>query len=117
LGGCFFVLPRHVQRLVVNIPPSQLPNDWYTTAHVDIIVATDVSVLFGVGCHSCILAFDNKEIITSGGGPDGGASAYMTSYRSELGSIKGWRLSVCYIGQDWHASATSSVYVIAVQPS
>jgi hypothetical protein len=26
VGECFFVLPRHVQRLVGNIPPLQLPN-------------------------------------------------------------------------------------------
>jgi hypothetical protein len=80
-------LPRHVQRLVGNIPPHQLPTTWDATKPVDIIVATDGSVLFGIGYHSWILALDNEEIITSGGGPDDGASAYMTSYRSELGGI------------------------------
>jgi hypothetical protein len=54
---------------------------------VYIIVATDGSVLLGGGYHSWILAIDNKEIITSGGGPDDVASAYMTSFRSELGGI------------------------------
>jgi hypothetical protein len=54
---------------------------------VDIIVATDLSVLFGIGYHIWILALDNEEIITSGGGPDDGSSAYMTSYKSELGGI------------------------------
>jgi hypothetical protein len=54
---------------------------------VDIIVATDGSMLFGVGYHSWTLALNNKEIITSGGGPDDGASACMTSYISELGVI------------------------------
>jgi hypothetical protein len=44
-------------------------------------------VLFGVGYHSWILALYNEEIITSGGRPDDEASAYMTSYRSELGGI------------------------------
>jgi hypothetical protein len=44
-------------------------------------------LVFGVGYHGWILALDNEEIITSGGGPDDGASAYMTSYRSELGGI------------------------------
>jgi hypothetical protein len=34
-----------------------------------------------------ILALDNEEIIISGGGPDDGASTYMTSYGSELGGI------------------------------
>jgi hypothetical protein len=36
---------------------------------------------------SWILTLDNEEIITSGGGPDDGASTYMTSYRSELCGI------------------------------
>jgi hypothetical protein len=85
LGECFFALPRHVQRLVGNIPPYQLPTTWDATKPVDIIVATDGSVLFGGGYHSWILALDNEEIITSGGGTDDGSSAYMTSYRSELG--------------------------------
>jgi hypothetical protein len=87
LGECFFALPMHVQRLVGNIPPQQLPTTWDATKPVDIIVATYVSVLFGDGYHSWILALDNEEIITSGGGPDDGTSAYMTSYRSELGGI------------------------------
>jgi hypothetical protein len=87
LGECFFALPRQVQRLVGNIPPHQLPATWDATKSVDIIVATDGSVLFGIDYHSWILALDNEEIITSGGGPDDGASAYMTSYISELGGI------------------------------
>jgi hypothetical protein len=49
LGECFFALPRHVQGLVGNIPPPQLPNEWDATTPVYIIVATDGSVLFGVG--------------------------------------------------------------------
>jgi hypothetical protein len=69
------------------MPQPQLPNAWDATTPVDIIVETDGSVLFGVGYHSYILAIDNEEIITSGGGPGDGASAYMTSYRSELGGI------------------------------
>jgi hypothetical protein len=80
-------LPRHVQRIVGNIPPSQLPNKWDATTPVDTIVATYGSVLFSVGYHSWILALENEEIITSGGRPDDRASAYMTSYRSELGGI------------------------------
>jgi hypothetical protein len=87
LGESFFALTRHVQCLVGNIPPPQLPNNWDATTPVDIIVATYGSVLFVVGCHSWILALDNEDIIISGGGPYDRASTYMTSYRSELGGI------------------------------
>jgi hypothetical protein len=87
LGEFFFALPRHVQRLVGNIPPHQLPTTWDATKPVDIIVATDGSVLFGVGYHSWIITLDNKEIITSGGKPGDGSRVYMASYRSELGGI------------------------------
>jgi hypothetical protein len=87
LGECFFAFLRHVQRLVGNIPPSQLPNECNATTPVDIIVATDESVIFGVGHHSRILVLNNEEIITSGDRPDDGASTYTTSYRSELGGI------------------------------
>jgi hypothetical protein len=87
LGECFFSFPRHVQRLVGNIPPYQLPNAWDATTPVGIIVATEGSMMLPVGYHSWTLALNNEEIITSGGGPDDGASAYMTSYRSELVGI------------------------------
>jgi hypothetical protein len=86
LCECFFALPRHVQRLVGNIPPHQLPNARDGTTPVDIIVATYGPVLLGVGYHRWILALENEEIITSGGEPDDGASTYMTSYISELGA-------------------------------
>jgi hypothetical protein len=79
--------PRHVQRLVGNIPPPQLPREWDVTTPVDIIVATDGSVLFGISYRSWILALNNKEIIISGGGSDDGASALMTVYRSDAGGI------------------------------
>jgi hypothetical protein len=77
-------LPRYVQRLVGNIPPSQLPDKWDAKTPVDIIVEIYV---FGFGYPIWILALNNKDIITSGGGPDDGASAYMTSYILELGGI------------------------------
>jgi hypothetical protein len=87
LGECFFALPRHVQCLAGNIPPSQLPNEWDATTPVDIIVKTCGSVMFVVGYHSWILTLYNEEIIASGGGPDDGTSDYMASYISELGGI------------------------------
>jgi hypothetical protein len=54
---------------------------------VDLIIATDRSVLFGVGYHSWMLATEMEDILLTGGGPDGGPGKYMTSYRSELGGI------------------------------
>jgi hypothetical protein len=75
LGECLCALSMHVQRLVGSIPPSQLPNEWDATTPVDIIVATNGSVLFGVGYHIWILILNNKEIITPGGVPGDGASA------------------------------------------
>jgi hypothetical protein len=80
-------LPRHVQSLVGNIPPPQLPNAGYATAPVDIILATDVAVMFAVIYHRWILTIDNEEIITSGGRPEDGSSAYMASYISDLGGM------------------------------
>jgi hypothetical protein len=62
--------PRHVHRLIVNIPLSQLPNDLDATTPVDIIIATDGSVVFSFGYHIWILALNNEELITSGGGRD-----------------------------------------------
>jgi hypothetical protein len=37
---------------------------------VDLIIATDGSVLFGVGYHSWILATETEDILLAGGGPD-----------------------------------------------
>jgi hypothetical protein len=54
-GECFFAFPMHVQLLVGNLPPPQLPAAWYATTPVIIIVTTDESVLLGVVCHRWIL--------------------------------------------------------------
>jgi hypothetical protein len=51
------------------------------------IIATDGSVLFGVGCHGWVLATKEETILLRGGGPDEGIQSLMTSYRSELGGL------------------------------
>jgi hypothetical protein len=56
IGECFHVLPKHVRRLVGNIPDLDLPADFDCTEPTDLIVATDGSVLFGVGYHSWLIA-------------------------------------------------------------
>jgi ribonuclease HI len=64
-----------------------LPADLDPTEPQDLIVATDVSVLFNMGYHSWVVSTKDEEIIISGGGPNDGAPNQMTSYRSELGGV------------------------------
>jgi hypothetical protein len=84
---CFHALPKHVRRLVGNIPGIVLPENIDCTEPTDLIVATDGSVLFGVGYHSWLVSTKDEHILLHGGGPEYGAPLYMTSYRSELGGI------------------------------
>jgi hypothetical protein len=81
------VLPKNVRRLVGNIPELDLPADFDCTEPTDLIIATDGSVLFGVGYHSWLIATKTEQVILRGGGPADGSPTYMTSYRSELGCI------------------------------
>jgi hypothetical protein len=81
IGDSCHTLPRHIQIPVGNIPEIELPNGMDVTDKQDIIVATDGSGVFGVGCHSWIVATDK------GGGPVDGDQLIMISYRSELGVI------------------------------
>jgi hypothetical protein len=46
--GCFHALPKHVRRLVGNIPELDLPDDVDCTEPTDLIIATYGSVLFEV---------------------------------------------------------------------
>jgi hypothetical protein len=87
IGDSFHSLPKHVQRLVGNIPQLTVPTDFDPTEPKDLIVATDGSVLFDVGYHSWVVSTKEEESIISGGDPDDGAPNQMTSYRSELGGI------------------------------
>jgi hypothetical protein len=65
----------------------QTPRQWDVTKEVDLIIATDGSILFGVGYHNWILATETEDIPLAGGGLDNGPGKCMTSYRSELGGI------------------------------
>jgi ribonuclease HI len=87
IGDSFHSLPKHVRRLVGNIPQLTLPAELHPTEPQDLIIETDGSVLFNVGYHSWVVSTKDEEIIISGGGPDGGAPNQMTSYQSELGGI------------------------------
>jgi hypothetical protein len=72
---------------VGNIPDLDLPADFNCTEPTDLIIATDGSVLFGVGYHSWLIATKKEQVIIRGGGHDDGSPLYMTSYRSALGGI------------------------------
>jgi hypothetical protein len=58
IGETCNTLPRHIQRLVSNIPELDVLNEMDVNVDQDIIVATDGSVAFGVGYHSWSVATD-----------------------------------------------------------
>jgi hypothetical protein len=79
---CFHALPKYVRQLVGDIPELTLPENFDCTEPTDLIVATDGSVLFGVGYHSWLVSTKEEHTLLHGGGPEDGAPLYMTSYRS-----------------------------------
>jgi hypothetical protein len=83
IGDSFHTLPRHIQRLVENIPEIEVPNGMDVTEEHGIIVATDGSVVY----HIWVFATDKYQVLLTGGGPDDGEQLLMMSYRSELGGI------------------------------
>jgi hypothetical protein len=87
IGDSCQALPRHMQRLVGNIPDLEFLNRSEENEEQDLIVATDGSVVVGVGYHRWVVATDNDKVLLKGGGPDDGDQILMTSYRSELGGI------------------------------
>jgi hypothetical protein len=87
IGDSFHSLPKHVRRLVGNIPKLALPADLDLTELQDLIVETDESILFDAGYHSWVVSTKDEDKIISRGGPDSGAKNQMTSYRSELGGV------------------------------
>jgi hypothetical protein len=87
IGNSGRQLPWHVQRLVGDIAALDVPDNWDSNEPRDLLVATDVSVVFGVGYHSCVITNMNEKMILSGGGPDDGDPLLLTSYRSELGGL------------------------------
>jgi hypothetical protein len=52
-----------VQILAGDIPALQTPAGWDSTAPVNIIIATDGSVTFGVGYHNWVVATDDEDIL------------------------------------------------------
>jgi hypothetical protein len=87
IGNSCQTLSRHIQRLVGNIPDMDVPGGWDDDSEQDIKVATDGSVVLGVGCPSWAVATNNEDVLVSGGGPNDGDQLIASSYRSELGGI------------------------------
>jgi hypothetical protein len=63
IGEICHTLPRHIQRLVRNIPVIDVTNGMDVTEDQDIIVSTDGSVVFGVGYHSWVVTTDNEQVL------------------------------------------------------
>jgi hypothetical protein len=87
IGLSFLTLPRHIQQLTGDIPALPTPPPFDFDEPVDLLIATDGSVLFGVGYRGWVLATKEETILLCGGGPDDGIQSLMTSYRSELGGL------------------------------
>jgi hypothetical protein len=68
IGLSFLALPRHIQRLTGDIPALPTPPPFDLDEPVDLIIATDGSVLFGVGYHGWVLATKEETILLRGGG-------------------------------------------------
>jgi hypothetical protein len=77
IGNCIKALPRHVQRLVGDIPAFRTPARWDPTTPVNIIIVADGSVTLGVGYHSWVVATEDEDILLQGGGPYDGALFLM----------------------------------------
>jgi hypothetical protein len=68
IGDTCHTLPRHIQRLVGDIPELEVLNGMDVTEDQDIIFTTDGSVVFGVGYHIWVVATDNEQVLLMGGG-------------------------------------------------
>jgi hypothetical protein len=68
IGTCIKALPRYVQILFGDIPALRTPLGWDPTTLVNIIIATDRSLTFGVGYQSWVVAKEDEDILLQGGG-------------------------------------------------
>jgi hypothetical protein len=63
------------------------PVRWDPKTPLNIITATDGSIIFGVGYHNWVVATEDEDILLQGGETDKGDLFLMQSYRSELGGV------------------------------
>jgi hypothetical protein len=66
IGLSFLALPRHIQRLTGDIPELPTPTPFCFDEPVDLIIATDGSVLFGVGYHGWVYQQNKKQSFSVG---------------------------------------------------
>jgi hypothetical protein len=67
IGLSFLALPRHIQRLTGDIPALPTPSPFDFDKPVDLIIATNGSVIFGVGYHGWVMATKDETILLRGG--------------------------------------------------
>jgi hypothetical protein len=84
-GAATGTLQLHVQCLIWDMRHFKLPSHLDCTMEVDVIIATDGSVLFWVGYYSWLITTMDEYINMAGGRPDDGSKDQMASYQSELG--------------------------------
>jgi hypothetical protein len=70
IGILFIALPRYIHQLTGDIPALPTPTPFDFDVPVYLIIATDGSVIFGVGYHGWVLATKEETILLRGGGPD-----------------------------------------------
>jgi hypothetical protein len=68
IGLSFLALPRHIQQLTGDITALSTAPSFDIDKPVDLIIAADGSVLFGVGYHGWVLATKEETILLRGGG-------------------------------------------------
>jgi hypothetical protein len=78
IGLSFLALPRHIQQLTVDTPALPTPPPFDLNQPFYLIIATNGSVLFGVGNHGWALAAKEETILLRGGGPGDGIQSSMT---------------------------------------
>jgi hypothetical protein len=77
IGETCHTLPRHIKRLVGNMPELDVPNEMDVTVDQEIIVATEGAVVFGVGYHSWVVATGKDQVLLMGGVSDDGDQLLM----------------------------------------
>jgi hypothetical protein len=87
IGISLLYLSQNIERLAGDIPPLPTPLMFDLYKPVNLIIASNGSILLGVGYHRWVLETKDETILLDGGGMDDVIQFLMTSYRSDLGGI------------------------------